>query len=170
MWPRRIPKEEGCRELGKVLREALETSGAERYEDFLASAEPPVREHVMICEGCRAELSDALLVRRLLRGNVPATADPGRIFSTRVMNAIAEEEFGRRSPGGAWVAVPRLAARLAWASAIVLLLASSWLYEQRPARAVNSGAKNASTDVFLEPAPQPSTRDEVLLSLAEKEP
>ncbi len=135
MWPRRTPKEEGCRELGKVLREALETSGAERYEDFLASAEPPVREHVMICEGCRAELSDALLVRRLLRGNVPATADPGRIFSTRVMNAT-----------------------------------SSWLYEQRPARAVNSGAKNASTDVFLEPAPQPSTRDEVLLSLAEKEP
>ena len=98
MWPRRTPKEEGCRELGKVLREALETSGAERYEDFLASAEPPVREHVMICEGCRAELSDALLVRRLLRGNVPATADPGRIFSTRVMNAIAEEEF-RGKPG-----------------------------------------------------------------------
>src|SRR2546422_4359911 len=74
MWPRRIPKEEGCRELGKVLREALETSEAERYEDFLASAEPSVREHVMICEGCRAELSDALLVRRLLRGNVPAAA------------------------------------------------------------------------------------------------
>src|SRR5712691_817430 len=159
MWPRRTPKEEGCRELGKELREALETSAAEWYEDFLTSTEPLVREHLTKCESCHAEASDALLVRRLLRGSVPAAADPGQIFSTRVMNAIAEEEFRRRSPEGVWVAVPRLAARLAWASAIVLLFASSWLYEQRPARVVNSGAKNASTDVFLEPAPQPRSEE-----------
>ena len=69
-----------------------------------------------------------------------------------------------------WTLLPKLAARLTWASAVALLLASGWLY-QKPA--TNTAAtKSMVTDITGEPVvynATPANNDEVLVSLAERQ-
>lgn len=170
MWTWLGRKTSECRRIEERLFALLETQPFSSLESWLAAAEPEVRAHVKDCARCSAEMDDVIYALSLLRANRPATADPGPAFAARVMQAIAEREQHGSSPGSLWFAVPAVAARLAWVSAAVLLVASTWMYEQRPSAPAPSAAKNVSADVFLEPAPPPATQDEILVSLAEREP
>lgn len=169
MWNWLKPKSRACRRAGQQFPAILAASEFDSVERFLDATESSLRTHVAECAACRETVQDSIAARALLRANLPATADPGPVFTARVMRAIAERERRESVSESSWFAVPAVAARLSLVSAIVLLFASTWVYEQRPSPAAKPPAKDVSAD-FLEPAPPPATQDEVLVSLAEREP
>jgi hypothetical protein len=141
-----------CRRLRDVLENAAEGAA-------LSAAQ---REHLAACADCQ-EAADAISVSRSVLREVPSrAAEAGPWFAPRVMAAIAAREAELRQTLDAWAAVPRLAARLTWVSALALLLASTWLY-QAPKHAQNSGNQNPGTVESLFDATQSSPPDDVLL-------
>jgi hypothetical protein len=141
-----------CRRLRDVLENAAEGAA-------LSAAQ---REHLAACADCQ-EAAEAISVSRGVLREVPSrAAEAGPWFAPRVMAAIAAREAELRQTLDAWAAVPRLAARLTWVSALALLLASTWLY-QAPKHAQNSGNQNPGTVESLFDATQSSPPDDVLL-------
>jgi hypothetical protein len=142
-----------CRRLRDVLEEG--TKGA-----TLSTAQ---REHLAACADCQ-EAADAFSLSRSILRELPSRAPaPGPWFAPRVMAAIAAREAELRQSLDAWAAVPRLAARLTWISALALLLASTWLY-QSPRYTQNSGNQNQGASESLFDAPQSAAPDDVLLT------
>jgi hypothetical protein len=143
------------------------SSEAQTVLELLAFAPRAQRHHASACTRCHAAASDFLASRDLLRV-LPAPShavDPW--FATRVIAAIGSREPGIRRVLDTWTAVPKLAARLTWMSAVALLLAATWLYERpgiTPAKAVITDL----TGEIVEYVQQPATNDEVLASLVEK--
>ena len=97
-----------------------------------------------------------------------APEDPGEIFTTRVMRAIAALDPERSVPLSAWYALPTLAARFVWVSAVGLLLATTWVYQVQTSPAKKAASAEA-LPVSLEPG-TPATQDEVFASLVGREP
>lgn len=158
-----------CRDFRAQLeRAASGAPGAKDVAELLAGAAPALRVHAAACDSCRADAEDLLASRALLAAIPSSAAQPGPWFAPRVMAAIAARtsELGRGAD--TWTILPKLAARLTWACSIALLLASGWLMQRphaTPPRAV-------ATDITGEPVvqrPMPSTDDDLLLSLAERE-
>lgn len=158
-----------CRDFQMQLEDAASAApGAKNLAELLAAAPSAQREHAVSCGDCRVAAENILAARALL-GELPSNAEMGGPwFAPRVMAAIAarKTELGRAADTISFL--PKLAARLTWASAIALLLASTWLY-QKPA---STPTKPVLTDITGEPlvdtATPPANDDEVLLSLAEK--
>jgi hypothetical protein len=145
--------QEECRRLGDALDADAETSA-------LSSSQ---RKHLAACPDCQAAADDILMSRTILR-EVPARAAlPGPWFAPRVMAAIAARESELRQSLEAWAAVPRLAARLTFASAVVLLLASTWLYE-RPRPVPTSAANQSAVESLFDSAPYAGPQDDALLA------
>jgi hypothetical protein len=157
-----------CRQFQSQLEDAAGTApNAKELSELLAAAPVPLKEHVTACVDCRAAAENILAARALLAELPSYAATAGPWFAPRVMAAIAarKAELGRAAD--AWTFLPKLAARLTWASAVALLLASGWLY-QKP---VSTSAKPVATDITGEPVADtatPATNDEVLVSLAER--
>ena len=119
------------------------------------------QEHLAACPACQQAFSDLSTSRIVLR-DVPARAAwPGPWFAPRVMAAIAARESELRQSLDAWAAVPRLAARLTWISALALLLASTWLY-QLPKSTSISGSEAAVESLFDSPQSSAPQEDVVL--------
>jgi hypothetical protein len=140
---------------------------AKSLTELVASAPIALKEHVSGCTDCRAAAENILAARALLSELPSYAATAGPWFAPRVMAAIAarKAEFSRAAD--TWTFFPKLAARLTWASAIALLLASGWLY-QKP---ISTSAKPVATDITGEPVADtatPATNDDVLVSLSEK--
>ncbi|MGH9742943.1 MAG: hypothetical protein ACRD51_11400, partial [Candidatus Acidiferrum sp.] len=114
-----------CRAFRLQLEDA--TSAAPDAKDLaglLAEAPVVLQEHAAGCGDCRAA-AETLLASRALLSEMPSLAEAGGPwFATRVMAVIAARrpEFARVPD--TWTFLPKLAARLTWASAIALLLAS----------------------------------------------
>ena len=143
------------REQCKRLRDSLEDAA----EGAALSAAQ--REHLAACADCQ-EAADAISVSRSFLREVPSrAAEPGPWFAPRVMAAIAAREVELRQTLDAWAAVPRLAARLTWVSALALLLASTWLY-QAPKHTQNAGNGNQGSIESLFDAQQSAPPDDVL--------
>lgn len=135
--------------------------------ELLASAPIALKEHVTACADCRTAGENILAARALLAVLPSYATLAGPWFAPRVMAAIAarKAELGRAAD--TWTFLPKLAARLTWASAVALLLASGWLY-QKP---VSTSIKPVATDITGEPVAEtatPATSDELLVSLSEK--
>ncbi len=156
-----------CREELRVLVE--ETPDALSADELLNSAGGEVREHVSDCPACLGLLRDALEARRLLREALTPAAVPEE-FAARVMAEIRAREAAAVPAGYAWAAVQSLAARVAWVSALVLLIASTWVYQRHVLRPNPAAPPDTAADRFPEPPPQPTDLDEVLVSLAEAQP
>jgi hypothetical protein len=77
------------------------------------------------------------------------------------MAAIAAKESELRQSLDAWDAVPRLAARLTWLSALALLVASTWLH-QLPKPTPVSGNEGAVESLFDSPQSSAPQEDVVL--------
>jgi hypothetical protein len=125
-------------------------------------------EHAASCADCRTAL-DELFASRALLSAVPrhaAAANPW--FATRVMAAIAEQEDKLQSSLEPWTVVPRLASRLAWVSAIALLLTSSWLIERPNTAPSRTAGTDLAGEPLIESHPAPANNDEVLFSLTER--
>ncbi len=130
------------------LRDALENVAD------LAALSSTQREHLAACPACQEASSDIFTSRIVLR-DVPARAAlPGPWFASRVMAAIAARESELRQSLDAWAAVPRLAARLTWLSALALLVASTWLLPKSTPVSGNQGAVESLFDSPQSSAPQ----------------
>src|SRR5580692_7717352 len=164
-----------CREYELQLEDAAGAApGAKNIYELLAPAPPALKVHATACAGCRAAAENILAARALLAELPSYAATAGPWFAPRVMAAIAARKAELSRGADTWTFLPRLAARLTWASSIALLLASAWLY-QKPAtiQSTNTSAKSVATDIagdpVVDPATQPNADDEFLLSLAEKQ-
>ncbi len=139
----------------KRLRDSLEdASGADALS-------PVQQKHLAACPDCQAA-ADELLMSRILLKKIPSvTPAPAPWFAPRVMAVIAAGESELRQSLEAWAAVSRLAARLAWISALALLLASTWL-SQLPKSKPNSSAQ-ATVDTLFDIQPS-AAQDDLLLA------
>jgi hypothetical protein len=158
-----------CRDFQMQLEDAAGSApGAKKLADLLAAVPGAMRGHAAECADCRAAAENMLAARALMAEMPSRAAVGGPWFAPRVMAAIAarKAELGRAAD--TWTFLPKLAARLTWASTIALLLASGWLY-QKPA---STSAKPAMvTDITGEPlvdTTTPENNDDVLINLTEQ--
>jgi hypothetical protein len=157
-----------CREFQSQLEDASSAApGAKELPQLLAAAPVALKDHAASCADCRAAAENILAARALLTELPSFAATAGPWFAPRVMAAIAARKADLARAADTWTFLPKLAARLTWASAVALLLASTWLY-QKPA---TTSAKPVDTDITGEPVVDtatPANNDDVLVSLAEK--
>src|SRR6266481_2269053 len=139
------------------LRDALESV---QDAAALSSAQ---QQHLAACRECQAASADISMTRSVLRDAPLRAASPGPWFAPRVMAAIAVKESELRQSLDAWAAVPRLAARLTWVSALALLVASTWLY-QSPAKTQTATNGNQGSIESLFDSAQSGAPDDVLPS------
>lgn len=140
-----------------TVRDALENTA----EAAVLSAAQ--RAHLAACAECQTAAEDILATRNILAELPARAAEPGPWFAPRVMAAIAARESELRQTLEAWAAVPRLAARLTWLSALALLLASTWLY-QLPKFTPNSSNGGAAESLFDSPQSS-ATPDDIVLPM-----
>lgn len=153
----------------KALHQRLEASSGDSREQLTSQCSAAGRAHLEACPACSALLDELLESRRLLAG-LPALSQMDRPwFAPRVMAAIALRQRQIRSPLAIWYLVPRMAVRLTWISAICLLLAGTWAYERPAANPPAQPSVDATPDSLFETAPTPTTHDEVLVSLVERD-
>src|SRR5580704_5598702 len=157
-----------CRDFQSQLEDAAEAApSAKEFSELFREAPNALKAHAASCADCRSAAENIIEARALL-AELPSTATmAGAWFAPRVMAAIAARKAELTRAADTWTFLPKLAARLTWASAVALLLASGWLY-QKP---VSTSAKPVATDITGEPVADtatPATNDEVLVSLAER--
>src|SRR5580698_4861891 len=137
-----------CRQFQSQLEDAAGAApNAKELSELLALAPPALKEHAITCANCRAAAENILAARALLAVLPSYAATAGPWFAPRVMAAIAARKAELSRAADTWTFLPKLAARLTWASAIALLLASGWLY-QKP---VATTSKSVVTDITGEP-------------------
>jgi len=157
-----------CRDFQSQLEDAAEAApSTKKFSELFQDAPNALEAHAATCADCRCAAENIFEARALL-ARLPSTASmAGPWFAPRVMAAIAARKAELTRAADTWTFLPKLAARLTWASAVALLLASTWLY-QKP---ISSSAKPVLTDITGEPlvdTTAPPTNDDVLVSLAEK--
>src|SRR5580698_4238100 len=137
-----------CRQFQMQLEDAAGAApNAKEVSGLLAAAPASLKEHTIACANCRAAAENILAARALLAELPSYAATAGPWFAPRVMAAIAARKAELSRAADTWTFLPKLAARLTWASAIALLLASGWLY-QKP---VATTSKSVVTDITGEP-------------------
>jgi anti-sigma factor RsiW len=126
--------------------------------------------HLASCGACRESLADARAGAQLLHLGHEATPDPGRVFTTRVMAAIRAEEERRAAAGSFWRPLESLAWRFSFSAALVvaLLVGYDILGPVTQQTEVSSTQQSEVREIFPEPAQQPASRDDVLLTIAER--
>ena len=157
-----------CREFQSQLEDAAEAApSAKEFSELFRDAPNALKAHASTCADCRSAAENIIEARALLAGRPSTATLAGVWFAPRVMAAIAARKAELTRAADTWTFLPKLAARLTWASAVALLLASTWLY-QKP---ISTAAKPVLTDITGEPlvdTTAPPTNDDVLVSLAEK--
>jgi len=157
-----------CRDFQSQLEDAAEAArSAKEFSELFRDAPSALKVHASTCADCRSAAENIIESRALL-AELPSTATmAGPWFASRVMAAIAARKAELTRAADTWTFLPKLAARLTWASAVALLLTSTWLY-QKP---IYTSAKPVLMDITGEPlvdTTTPPTNDDVLVSLAEK--
>ena len=138
---------------------------ASAAQDLMATRSLQDEAHLQDCPDCRLAMDAWLVARQSLQSlSLGENAAPPW-FASRVMASIAARQDELLRPAAAWSIVPRFASRLVWATAAVLLLASTWLYQTPPAAPSAAPSMNSTEGLFdTQPA---LSKDEVLMSLAE---
>ncbi len=129
-------------------------------------------EHLKTCPGCREAREHVALAPRLLH-LAEATADPGPGFSRNVMARIRTDR-DVRADRGFWQPLVSMGWRFAATAtlALALLVAyDSTFHVEKPAQQTATlEASSRIPDMFSpDPARVPSSRDEVLMMVAEDE-
>jgi hypothetical protein len=157
-----------CRDFQSQLEDAAAAApSAKEFSELFAVAPDGLKAHAASCADCRSAAENIIAARALLAERPSTATLAGPWFAPRVMAVIAARKAALTRAPDTWTFLPKLAARLTWASAVALLLASTWLY-QRP---LPTSAMPVLTDITGEPlvdTTTPPTNDDVLVSLAEK--
>jgi hypothetical protein len=171
MWNLLRSKEE-CRKLQDLLEESAAVQPEAVSIEELSAAWPAAqRKHIAACASCRGAAEDLFSTREIFKG-VASPAEMARPwFAARVMAAIAARERELGEAASTWLAVPKLASRLAMASGVLLLVASTWLYERplpTPTPSQQASALAAQESLF-EAVPA-ANQDDVLVNVQESNP
>jgi hypothetical protein len=170
MWNLLRKNHEECRRLQDLLEDSVAVRPeAGRIEELSKDWSPAQRAHFAACSNCQEAAQDLLATREIFKG-VTSNADMERPwFATRVMAAIAARQRELSEVASTWMAVPKFASRLAMASGVLLLVASTWLYE-RPLSTPSQQATNLAAQESLFEAPPPVNQDDVLVPVQESNP
>ncbi len=164
----KIRKRSACRHRIAQLQALLDARASmPEPGNVVLSADADLTRHLKECAGCREALEAAELAGRLLRETRSPVAGPGDFFAARVSGHIRAEEK-QRTQADFWKPIEALAKKLVWASALLLVVLSSVVYEMKPGRSTMPQAPESVSDRFPEPVPQPPDEDEILVSLAER--
>ncbi len=170
MWNLLKKSDEECRKLLDLLEEsAAVRPEARSVEELIKVLSPAERTHVASCQSCRGAAQDLVETREIFKGFSSATEMTRPWFATRVMAAIATRERELTEVASTWLAVPKFASRLALASAALLLVASTWLYE-KPLSTPNQQAGTLAAQESLFEAPPSANQDDVLVPVQENNP
>ncbi len=153
-----------CREFEAVLEDSL----AGRLD---GPAEERLSAHLSNCPACREALEEARLGGQLVRRARGPAEDPGTGFTRRVMVAIREEEARRSLAWGFWRPIETLALRLSLTAALALVLLCGYgVTHSRfsTSAGVEVASQSEVRELFPEPVHQPTTHDDVLMSIADK--
>jgi hypothetical protein len=156
------------------MMDLLEESAAVRpaatgVEELCSDLSVAERAHIVSCPRCLEAAQDILATKEIFK-NVASDATVARPwFATRVMSAIASRERELKEVASTWMAVPKFASRVAFVSAALLLVASTWLYE-KPVAAPNQQANSLAAQESIFEAPPPVNQDDVLVPLQESNP
>jgi hypothetical protein len=148
---------------------ATDAVNASTLEEVLGHATPQQRAHVAACDDCRAALEELLAARQLLGALPPQASVPRPWFASKVMSAIEARETELSRLATAWTLVPKLASRLAWVSAVAILVAGTWLYRKPAPSPPAQTVTEASVESIFETSPPPS-QDDLLIGTVEKHP
>jgi hypothetical protein len=170
MWSLLTGRRNECSWLQDLLEDAVRTRpDAESVQKLTMVLAPRERIHFAACQSCRQVAEDLLAAREIFKG-VTRDAEVARPwFAQRVMAAIAAREKELRLALSPWGAVPRLASRLTWVTAVVLLAGSAWLYE-RPVPTPSPQASSVAAQESIFEAPPQMSQDDVLVNLQETNP
>jgi anti-sigma factor RsiW len=130
--------------------------------------------HAQSCAACREALEEARLSARLVRGAFEPAEEPGPAFTHLVMAKINAAETWMREQSNFWRPFERLAWRLAFTAALALMFLFAYGFEANNA---GTGAAPMPTPTafaqpsvtFTAPAAAPSSADDVLVAIVEKQ-
>jgi hypothetical protein len=168
MWDLLKKRNEECEHVLDLLEDpGAAPARARSVAELLEALAPAQRTHVAACPSCRDAIRDVFEAREIVRGVVPRAQEPGPWFVTRVMAAIAAKEKQLSEVTKTWLAVPKFASRLAFASCAVLLVASTWVFENR-STTVKQSSTLASQESLFETPQSSANQDDILISVAER--
>jgi anti-sigma factor RsiW len=157
-------KSSACGEYEALLEDSI--SGEIGGTDALR-----LSDHLKACAGCREAREEAALSPRLLR-LMEATADPGPGFARDVMARIRNDR-DVRAERGFWQPLVSMGWRFAATATVALALLVAYdsrSHVQQPVQETASLDASRIPDIFSpDPARVPSSRDEVLMMVAEDE-
>lgn len=167
MWSLLKKNDERCRKSRDLLEDsAVARPGATTVAELSEPWPAAERAHIAACASCQEAAKDLLATREIFKGITSSSQTERPWFAARVMAAIAVRERELSEAASTWLAVPKFASRLALASAALLLVASTWLYE-RPLSTPNQQASYlAAQESLFETAP-PANQEDVLVPLQE---
>jgi hypothetical protein len=181
MWEKFRKEDSLCEQYREALEDLPPTIEQATAAAPLSKSLPAeVLEHARACEACE-EVADTFWASRNLLMDAFVAANEQRDaamnvskpwFAARVMAKIAERETEGRRALTEWSgAVAKLASRLVWVSALVLLVGTTWFYGPNGGRlntpSVQSKAEGTSQYLFDSAAGQ-STVDDELVSPPER--
>lgn len=176
MWKEISFSRRGCRKAGAWLEEAADLPEASATADGLyASLSPEQQGHLRGCSDCQAALQDFADSRVLLHALRDRQTTTPPFFAKRVMAMIASCEGDLERAARAWAFVPKLASRFAGVATVLLLVGGAWVYEgslhksTSPLARTVQPAAEAGTQLFEDNVAVPANRDEVLVSLLERD-
>jgi hypothetical protein len=151
-----------CRALWNILDNA---DRAVPLQNVLAEATPEQRAHVAQCAQCHKRIEDMAAARELLTPLQPQSTISRPFFASRVISAIAVREAELSRAVNAWMLIPKLASRVAWAAALAILVAVSLFYQKPGTSQLRA---EPSTESIFDNSPSPANHDDVLVSMVEQ--
>jgi len=153
-----------CREFEALLEDSLagQLGGAEGER---------LSAHLSSCAACRQALEEARLGGQVVRLLRQPTEDLGAVFTRRVMAGIRDEEARRGRTWDFWRPIEVLALRFSLTAALALALLCGYgvIHSRFSAPAeVEIAGQPEIRELFPEPAHQPITNDQILLSIADR--
>lgn len=157
-----------CETYAEVLEELpVDVERTSGFTKWRAGLPAEMKAHAEACESCKDATDTFWASRELLKG-MRAETIAASWFATRVMTGIADRELQVGCERLEWSgAVARLGSRLAWASLVAMLVASTWIYGAR----VDMPARNSSSDngqYLFDNASTPANGDDALVSIMER--
>jgi hypothetical protein len=169
MWNLLKKNREACGQFQDELATAASAGSlAATPEELRAALTVARQKHASSCEECRASVEELLSARALLRVLPARSKIPAPWFAPRVMAAIAAKEAELRRLGSPWAAVPRFASRVALASAAMLLVVSTWVYQRPVAAPAKEPSVEAVPESLFDSSQPTLSQDDILVSLAER--
>jgi len=180
MWDKLRKENRLCEQYRQALEDLPPDVDQSTASASLSNSFPAeVLEHARECDACEEAAETFWASRDLLAGPLElarewnsAASDAEPWFAARVMAKIAERETEGRRALTEWSgAVAKLASRLAWVSALLLLVGTTWFYGPNGghlrANSVQSKAE-ATPQYLFDSAAGQATVDDALVSPPER--